>query len=509
MSSIQNENYKKRLKSYTRRDFIKIAAGGSVLGGKILSNTGFTLGSNMKKQMMAGPASRYVPLIKAAFVRRKGDYGMAWPGAIYDGETALNNYHQQIIKAERELGIKIDIRSLPIYSLKEADQWLNEAAAGNPDGFLVVVLDRQQHSWPTVYKTVETKIPTVVFSPIGTAFTTNTTVADAMSGVFICSTDDFSQAVYGIKMIKAGAKLRETRVVVLRGNERREDEIPHFGVKLLYLPAKTYLDDYNRIPITDEIEVMAEDYIKNATRMTGPTKQDVLNGVKGYVVARSIIEREGADAITMDCLGTLGNSKVSLPCIAWSKLNDDGVPAVCEADLTSVVKHCLVQYLFDRPGFQQDPVPDTAKNSLIGAHCSCPTRLNGFSEQSEPYFLSHHHGKRDAVPVTIWKIGQKVTVFDVVFNQRSSDRTRFAHRFPVNMEDERPEMIISTGEVIENISVPPSGGCVVSINVKLDNVNDSSDLLSYPGFHQLFFYGDFKKELKEYCGLFNIKQTVI
>jgi len=34
------------------------------------------------------------------------------------------------------------------------------------------------------------------------------------------------------------------------------------------------------------------------------------------------------------------------------------------------------------------------------------------------------------------------------------------------------------------------------------------DLLSYPGFHQLFFYGDFKKELLAYCQLHGIEPMV-
>ncbi|MCK4965458.1 hypothetical protein KAS50_00425 [bacterium] len=191
-------------------------------------------------------------------------------------------------------------------------------------------------------------------------------------------------------------------------------------------------------------------------------------------------------------------------------MNDDGIPAACEADINAVISHCLVQYLFDRPGFQQDPVADTAHDSLIGAHCSCPTRLNGFSEAPEPYDLSFHHGKRDAVPRTLWKVGQKVTVFQVVLDpDRTYGRRLVMHRFPIDENDTRAEMIISTGEVIENVSVPPSGGCVVSINVKLDGVNETSDILSYPGFHQIFFYGDYKKKLKEYCRLFNLKPLVV
>jgi hypothetical protein len=63
-------------------------------------------------------------------------------------------------------------------------------------------------------------------------------------------------------------------------------------------------------------------------------------------------------------------------------------------------------------------------------------------------------------------------------------------------------MVISAGTVVRNLSVPPSGGCVVSVMVRLDG---AKDLLAYPGFHQLFFYGDYKKELEAYCRLYGIR----
>ncbi len=32
-----------------------------------------------------GPAGNYTPRIRAAFIRREENYGMWWPGEIYDG----------------------------------------------------------------------------------------------------------------------------------------------------------------------------------------------------------------------------------------------------------------------------------------------------------------------------------------------------------------------------------------------------------------------------------------
>jgi hypothetical protein len=438
----------------------------------------------------AGPASKYEPVVRAAFVRRKGPYGLLWPGEIWDGEAARKKIAAQTAAAAKRLGMKIDLRPEPIYSADEADHWIAESAAAKPDGLFVVLLDRQQHAWPTAGKAADSGIPTVVFSPIGTSFTTNTVGVAKKPGVFIASTDDFRQAAYGLKMLRANAKLREMRFIVLRGDERRDTRLQPFGTKLRYIPAKDFLAEYERTPLSAEVKQLGMERIKGATRMAGTTEQDVYNGVKSYIVARSFLEREEGDGITMDCLGAMANSKVSLPCISWSTMLDHGIPAACEADLGAAVTHALVQFLFDRPGFEQDPVPDTGRNCLIGAHCTCPTKLAGFAAPPEPYYLSHHHGKRDAVPVTRWKVGQRVTIADIELPARGENRAR---------------MIISAGTVAENVAVPPAGGCVVSVAVKLDG---DPDLLSYPGMHQIFFYGDYKKHLAAYCKLFGIEPVL-
>ena len=478
----------------SRRTFLlgsSSAAGGLYVAGNAATGGAAVAAAGEERIAQVGPASKYVPRMHVTFVRRKGEYGMRWPGAVYDGKAALESYRKQIVAAGKAFGIKLDIRPEPIHSPAEADQWLAQAQSEKPDGLLVVLLDRQEHAWPTAAKAIDCPIPTVIFAPIGAAFTTNTAPLAKKPGAFICSTDDFSQAIYGMKMIKAGAKLRETRFIVVKGNERKETQIAHLGTKLRYVPASAFVELYRQTPDSDEIKAISQEYIKGAQRTEGPTPKDVINGVKSYIVARELLEREEGDGITMDCLGALGPTDISLPCIAWSRMLDHGVPAACEADLGACVTHALVQYLFDRPGFQQDPVPDTANDCLIGAHCTCATRLNGFDQPNEPFRLSHHHGMRDAVPVPHWRVGQRATVADILIS---------------NKPDARPQMIISAGEVADNIAVPPSGGCVVSVSLKLDGV---SDLLSYPGFHQIFFYGDYKKQLEGYCRLYGLDAQVV
>jgi len=475
----------------SRRAFL--GTGVCLLGSAVAVGCGRAVGAAdgapgvaLSRLKPCGPAATITPTLRAAFVRRKGEYGMRWPGAVYDGEAARAKYTRLIQDHAGRLGIKLDLRPEPIHSNQEADAWVAEAKAAGPDGLLVVLLDRQEHAWPTAAKAIDSGLPTVVYSPVGTSFTTNTVrVADKPNSV-IYATDDTTQLVYGLKMIHARAKMRASRCIVLKGKGRRDVPLADLGATLRYVPAADFLAEYRKTPTDAEIEAVADAYIRQATCITGPTRDDVVNGVKSYVVARKILEREGGDAISMDCLGALGKSRVSLPCIAWSRMNDEGVPAACEADVGAIATHMAVQYLFDRPGFQQDPVPETARKAIIGAHCTCATRLNGFDQPPEPFHLQHHHGNRDAVPVPTWRIGQPVTSADILPGKPS-------------------KMLIAAGRVLENVKVPPSGGCVVSVMVEFD---DTKNVLTWPGFHQVWFYGDYKDELVDFCKLAGIEPVL-
>jgi len=474
-----------------RRDFIKKSA--IITAGTLLAGN-FSLYARKNSGAFpvirpSGEASLYVPMIRAAFVRRKEEYGMRWPGAVYDGEAARKKYSDELKNFASSSGIGLDIRETPIYSPDEANIWINQAKEAKADGIFLVLLDRQDHAWPTAAKSAASGIPSIIYSPLGTSFTTNTINLADKPGCVIYSTDNFNQALSGLKILKAGARMKRSKCVVIQGKERKETVLTQdTGIKLQYVPAGTFIEIYNSIPVNNDVIKMADDYIQRAKDIRLATRQDVINGIRSYLVAGKILEDEKADAISMDCLGALGNIDVSLPCISWSRMNDDGIPAICEADTGAIAAHIIIQYLFNRPGFQQDPVADTSDDTLIGAHCSCPTRLSGFNNPPEPFELIHHHGNRDAVPRTIWKKGQRITLLDFM------------------PDKERSQLLFATGTVVDNLSVPPSGGCVVSVKYKMDG---DQNVLSFPGMHQFFFYGDYRKELKNFCQLFNFKAVVV
>ena len=136
----------------------------------------------------------------------------------------------------------------------------------------------------------------------------------------------------------------------------------------------------------------------------------------------------------------------------------------------------LVSYLFDKPGFMNDPVAETVKNVLVAAHCTCGTRLNGFGEKHEPYILRSHSESDIGVSMQVlWKEGQKVTLALL----QGPDK-----------------LIIDTGTVVGNVDTPPAGGCRTNFEIAMDRVEDCRDVL---GFHQVVFYGDHRHDLLEFC----------
>ena len=223
-----------------RRHFIRnssLAAAGTILldGCNLFRKKQAVLVNPIKA---CGPASRYVPLLKAAFVRRKEEYGVRWPGAVYDGEAALKMYTEKITETAKNLGVRFELRSIPLYTLEEADTWLAEAKSTGTDGLMLILLDRQNPAWPTAEKFVKIGIPSIIFSPLGTSFTTyNTEPLAYHPNSVIYSSNDFSQAEFGMKMLQAGTRMHHTKCIVMKGNERTEQVLADTGIKLQYLPA--------------------------------------------------------------------------------------------------------------------------------------------------------------------------------------------------------------------------------------------------------------------------------
>ena len=432
----------------------------------------------------AQPRTAGQPLVRVVFVRPDVDgYWMGWPGASYDIKACQRLYTEKLNSAAGEFSVRLDINPNPLHNESAVNTCLERLKNNPPDGLVVVSMSLNQ-SWPHINKIAKErgKVPTIVFSPMGTSFTGHLQGTRNIDGVYCAATQDLDWLNYGIRMLRTIWDMNNTRICIVQGDKTQDRKLNVIGTTLHYIPSKRFLDELKKVQDSDEVRAMAAYYTEKARKIVEPTKKDILTAAKNYFVCRRLMAADNCQGFSMDCLGPVSNRLIQPPCLAFSKLRDEGGLGTCEADWNAAISTRLTNLLFDRPGFMQDPAPNTVKNTLMGAHCTCATKIKGFDKSPEPFILRSHSESNVGVSMQVlWREGQKVTI----------------------MKFQGPESIIlGTGRVLRNIDTPPAGGCRTSVELELDDVPDCRDT---KGFHQLFIYDDLEQPFKAYCQLAGIK----
>jgi hypothetical protein len=417
---------------------------------------------------------------------------MGWPGAAYDISARQRQYADVLKAGAQKQKIKLELINQPLKDDDAVNNFIQNITEDTPDGIMIVSMCLHHPgfgAWGKMNRIAENKgpAPMVVFSPMGTSFTNevhgNKYPHLRKDGVFVGATQDVEWLATGLKMLNTVHQMKHSRLLVLEGDTTHDRKLDVIGTTLHYIPRTRWPEEFHKTETDSRIVSLANYYARQAGKTVEPNRQDILNSAKNYFVARKLMAAEGCHGISVDCLPLMRDLKIPCPpCMAWLRLNDEGSVGCCEADTNSAISLRLTALLCDRPGFMQDPAPNTVRNTLNGAHCSCPTKLDGFDKPPSPLILRNHSESQLGVsPQVLWRIGQKVTV----------------------MEFAGPEkMIVGTGRVLRNIDTPPSGGCRTSLEIELDDVPDSRDT---KGFHQLFIYGDLQDTFKAYGQLAGIK----
>jgi hypothetical protein len=277
-------------------------------------------------------------------------------------------------------------------------------------------------------------------------------------------------------------RTKHTRILFVGGSECKEATVAGLGTVFHWIPKARFADEFKQVAASDEVRAIADFYANAAQKIIEPTPADILEAAKNYIVCRRLMEAEGCQGIAIDCLGWKNPV-----CLAYSKLRDEGIVASCEQDANAAIGMLLVHQLFQRPGFQQDPSPNTVNNTLIGAHCTSPLRLEGFDKPYRaPYLLRNYHTRTGVAPEVLWPVGKPVTILQ-------------ANVQPLSI-------MVGTGRVVSNVAQPPSGCCRTSVEIELDGIADSRDV---KGFHQLFVLGNLSRMLGAYGKLAGIPVTPI
>ena len=465
--------------SLCRRDFLRTV-------GVVAGSLAFGCTADYSARKIKGPAipAKEKAMVHGAFfyppsdnLREPGVW-WSWPGKDFDAEGRQKQYMNELGEIERDIGMQITMQQKPIDSGDDLARFVQEVNQSKPDGLLLVPF---KHShFDHINRVInDTEIPAVVFTCMGVKH--GSIKGYQRPGVCMVQTmDNFDALAYCMRMIHTAKTMKQSRIISIAGSGSSEHEVPRIGTKVRVIPMQQFVDEVDRTKITDAVKDLARSYMKNAKKILEPAEPEIITAAKVHFALERVIESEKGDAVMVDCL----RRGLYMPCMSFMTLRDIGFAAGCENDLSGTLTLMLTQLLFDRPGFEHNPCFETESNHYFASHCTSASKLFGTREPAEPYLLRDYAHTNDptCVPQVLWRPGRPVTM---------------AHYEP----SENPSLLLYTGKVVKSHSMPPVGGCRTNVEI---TINELEDVREVKGHHNVLFYGNFSRKLKQFAQLYDI-----
>jgi L-fucose isomerase-like protein len=196
-----------------------------------------------------------------------------------------------------------------------------------------------------------------------------------------------------------------------------------------------------------------------------------------YTLINNTIDEKKLDAITVECFPLVNQENVTA-CLALSMLNDRGIVAGCEADVTAAVGMIMARTLGAAASWMANVASiDSEAESVLLAHCTIATRL------VDVFSVTTHYESGKGTAIQGEFKGDLVTIFRI-------DCTL-------------SKAFITIGKILSRPTSPHA--CRTQIEVKLP-VSDLKDLKERPlGNHHIVIPGDWVTPLKHLCQLINIE----
>jgi L-fucose isomerase-like protein len=399
----------------------------------------------------------------------------SWPKAAFDINIDIQKLENILAEIQLKSGLEVELVGGDVVRISSDVEKLKEKM-GDADGILAFNLSSGVGA--LFRGIVDFGVPTILFSQPYSGHDWSAVAGMVKKGqrVDVLATSDYNEILSRIRLLDVVRRLKETKIIYIRNGGVNTDYAARvkekYGVEIISVDHNRLVDIYNSTDLK-AAEEDAERWITNALKMVEPSRDEIIKSSRMYLAIKKLLEEEKAIGITINCLGLFRQGALpAYPCLAFSRLNDEGLTGVCEADLDSTLTQLMVGYIAKKPGFVSDPVIDTATNTVIHAHCVAATRMDGPANEPAPYIVrSHLEDDKGASLQVLMRIGQKVTVAKLV---------------GLNT------MLVSTGEIIASPDV--DRGCRTKITTKVPNARKMLDNWS-GGLHRVIFYGDWVEDV--------------
>ena len=252
----------------------------------------------------------------------------------------------------------------------------------------------------------------------------------------------------------------------------REYVMERTGVDVEFRPLES-LEEALRSVDTSRAHAELARWIVGATEITVTSAEAILESCKLYLLLKSMVDAEGLSGVSVDCVRYSFAEKPILPhpCLAFSRLRDEGIAAPCEADVCAMLTELLLEGIAKRPAFLGNvgAVDRTASTTDL-LHCVAPLRMEGSEGGPASYALRDYHGTRRGVAMEV----SFATRRDVTLGAFSKDLRTFVLW---------PGRLIETG----------SGFCRSKARIKIPDPERFLHTLA--GCHYIMVYGNYVPEI--------------
>jgi hypothetical protein len=276
------------------------------------------------------------------------------------------------------------------------------------------------------------------------------------------------------------------------GNLNGDSVYKKTGLRIQYRP----VDDL--IPLLEKVDEAAamkemERWKREAAKVLEPSDKAILESARLYVLLRSLVEKEGLTAISIDCLSFSfsGKPPLPLPCLAFTRLRDEGATAPCEADVCALLTSTVLQEISRKPAYQCNVAEVNMQKSLaVLRHCVAPVQLMGRSAPPLAYNLRDYHGMgKGATAEVEFPMGIEVTLG--LFSKDLKSFVLWPGKTQPRVNDIESHPILN---------VPASAAkvrkyCSNQLAVKLKDIEQLQQRLA--GCHHVMIAGTYEKAIRE------------
>lgn len=406
-----------------------------------------------------------------------------WPGNQFEPEAQQAKFTQKIQEMAARLGVAAEFAPQAIYQEARIREFIDKAKADTPDAVLVV------NFWNTLAKAsfriaTESAPTAIVYQPVGGNHQLPPEELRTGEGFYyIHSIENWDEIERGLLAVRAKKMLAQSRLLRVAGKPPKQVREPRLEVDIVAAPAEEFNAIFDAVSADEAIERQAMELKNAAAQVTGVTDEYFVEAMRAHRAVNQIMQRYGADAITIECLFL----KHRKPCLSFAINNGRLVPCGCENHVDGALTLMLGRWLLERAGFLHNPEFDLSENRYFGAHCTCAWKLHGPDGPSQEYRVRpffHQLPKTAALDVQ-WTPGEPVMLAKYLSGQDT--------------------LCCWTGKAIESPASPPTGGCATRLLMEVDRLDDVCR--AYHGAHPVFFCGDRgdARRLKAFARMYRLK----